>query len=124
MWVEAPQSQSWGEQASGGCTWVHWPESQDRGQWWLNQGVGAISCEKVDLGLLLPNVIILDKNQIIRREGRRRQGWGGQRENQSAAWFAEQGLSCSWGLVGTPELTSFLVGDTGDRKGLMGLPGH
>lgn len=83
MWAEAPQSQSWGEQASGGCNWGHWPESRDRGQWWLNQGVGAISCEKVDLGLLLPNVIILDKNQIIRREGRGAQAGVGRAERES-----------------------------------------
>lgn len=35
----------------------------------LKQGVGAISCEKVDLGLLLLNVIILDKNQIKMERG-------------------------------------------------------
>lgn len=58
-------------------------------------GRGAISCEKVDLGLLLQNVIILDKRQIKRRGGRLGQGWGGQGENQSTAWFAEQALSCS-----------------------------
>lgn len=44
-----------------------------------DQGVGAISWRQAGLGLLLLNIIILDKNPIKRKEGRQRRGGGGVR---------------------------------------------
>lgn len=85
--------------------------------------MGAISCEKVDLGLLLLNVIILIRARLNGEEGGAGRGGEGRERTKVQPGVLSKPLD-ALGAGGTPELTSFLVGDTGDRKGLMSLPGH